>query len=221
MKISAVDTKALLAACKRNSTTVHAAIGAASLLSADCGESTKRVLTSAVDLRRRLDMSNSELVYSVGGFDGSAAFEYDMNDYKYENKEDDMWKLCHSIRNDLVDTIDSGRLLTTYLSSVEGLVEAYTAGFLDGGTFGTVFLSNIGNESYQKKIGPFQWSAFDYIYGQFLPGGAHYHITCSTFDGCLTLNFQYVSPTIPERTATAFVESTMAMLRGALEDCEK
>jgi len=218
-KISAVDTKELLAICKRNSTTVHAAIGAASLLSADCGESTKRVLTSAVDLRRRLDMSNSELVYSVGGFDGSAAFEYDMNDCKYENKEENFWKLCHSIRNDLVDTIDSGRLLTTYLSSIEGLVEAYTSGFLDGGTFGTVFLSNIGNESYQKRIGPFQWSDFDYVYGQFLPGGPHYHITCSTFDGCMTLNFQYVSPTIPESTAVAFVESTMTTLKGVLEEC--
>jgi len=214
-----VDTKEFLMVCKRNNTTVHAAIGAASLLSVDCGESTKRVLTSAVDLRRRVDMSNSELVYSVGGFDGSAAFEYDMKDYKYKyngKKEDDLWKLCHSIRNDLVDTIDSGRLLTTYLSSIEGLVEAYTAGFLDGGTFGTVFLSNIGNESYQKRIGPFQWLDFDYKYGQFLPGGPHYHITCSTFDGCMTLNFHYVSPTIPESTATAFVESTMATLRGVM-----
>jgi len=219
-KLSVVDTKALLAACKRNCTTVHAAIGAACILSADCGESTKRVLTSAVDLRRRLDIPNSELVYSVGGFDGSAAFEYDMNDFSGK-KLDNLWKLCHLIRNDLVDTIDSGRLLTSYLSSVEGLVEAYKGGFLDGGTFGTVFLSNIGNETYEKKIGPFDWTEFNYLYGQFLPGGSHYHITCSTFDDCLTLNFLYVSPTIPESTATAFVESTMTMLRGMTRECDK
>ena len=208
-KFSATDTKVFLAACKRNNTTAHAAIGAASLMSANCGESTNRVLTSAVDLRRRLDIPKSELIYSVGGFDGSAAFEYDMNDYK---KSNGFWKLCHSIRKDLVHSIDSGRLLTTYMSSVEGLVEAYKAGFLDGGTFGTIFLSNIGNESYQKSMGPFKWLGFDYKYGQFLPGGAHYHITCSTFDGCLTLNFQHVSPTIPENAAIAFVESTIGTL---------
>jgi len=91
-------------------------------------------------------------------------------------------------------------------------VEAYKGGFLDDGVFGTVFLSNIGRETYQKDIGPFKWLDFDYLYGQFLPGGPHYHITCSTFAGHLNLNFQYVSPTIPDNEANSFVDSTMALL---------
>ena len=213
-RFSADETKALLAVCKKNGTTMHAVLGAASLLSADCGDSTRRVLTSAVDLRRRLDMPEDVMVYSVGGFDGSAAFEYNLENYgNYKDGALDIWKLSHSIREDIVDTVDSGRLLSTYLSSVEGLVDAYKAGFLDGGCFGTVFLSNVGNESYEKEIGSFRWTEFDYVYGQFLPGGPHYHITCSTFDGCLTLNFQYVSPTIADSDAHAFARSTISLLK--------
>ena len=206
-KLSGADTRALLASCRKNGTTVHAAIGAASLLSADCGGSDRKVLTSAVDLRRRIGMPNSSLVYSVGGFDGSAAFEYNV-----DSEKEDFWGLARKIRGDLAESIDSGRLLSTYLSSVEGLVGAYKGGFLDGGTFGTVFLSNIGNEAYEKDIGPFRWTDFDYLYGQFLPGGPHYHITASTFNGSLTLNFLYVSPTIPDTAASVFVDSTMAAL---------
>ncbi|KAK1742233.1 hypothetical protein QTG54_006798 [Skeletonema marinoi] len=144
-KLSQDETKSLLVACRARDTTVHACIAAAALLSADCGESNKRVLTSAVDLRRRLQMRTDELVYAVGGFDGSAGFEYDLDEVG------DFWSLCQAIRSDLVGTIDSGRLLTTYLSSIEGLVGAYKAGYLDGGCFGTVFLSNIGNEHYQNN----------------------------------------------------------------------
>lgn len=213
-KFTAAETKALLEACKRHNSTVHAAIGAASLLAADCGESTKRVLTSAVDMRRRLGQPTSELVYSVGGFDGSAAFEYDISEYKAVN--DGFWMLSQLIREDIVESIDSGRLLSTYTTVVEGLVGAYKAGYLDGGCFGTVFLSNIGNESYVKNIGANRWCDFEYIYGQFLPGGAHYHITCSTFDDCLTLNFQYVFPTIAESSAVAFVDATVEKLTSGI-----
>lgn len=161
-------------------------------------------------MRRRLGQPTSELVYSVGGFDGSAAFEYDISEYKAVN--DGFWMLSQLIREDIVESIDSGRLLSTYTTVVEGLVGAYKAGYLDGGCFGTVFLSNIGNESYVKSIGANRWCDFEYIYGQFLPGGAHYHITCSTFDDCLTLNFQYVFPTIAESSAVAFVDATVEKL---------
>ncbi|KAL7453349.1 hypothetical protein ACHAWC_005021 [Mediolabrus comicus] len=207
VKLSKDETDALLAACRDQHTTVHSAIGAASLLAADCGDSRKRVLTSAVDLRRRLQMPTGELVYSVGGFDGSAGFEYDLDEVG------EFWSLCQAIRSDIVDSIDSGRLLTTYVSSIEGMVGAYKAGYLDGGCFGTVFLSNIGNEHYQKQHGDLHWLEFDYIYGQFLPGGPHYHITCGTFDGKLTLNFQCVQPTIPMSEAKAFVDSTVNLLK--------
>eukprot|EP00985_Skeletonema_marinoi_P006878 scaffold3011_cov130-Skeletonema_marinoi.AAC.3 len=210
-KLSQDETKSLLVACRARDTTVHACIAAAALLSADCGESNKRVLTSAVDLRRRLQMRTDELVYAVGGFDGSAGFEYDLDEVG------DFWSLCQAIRSDLVGTIDSGRLLTTYLSSIEGLVGAYKAGYLDGGCFGTVFLSNIGNEHYQKQLGELRWKEFDYIYGQFLPGGPHYHITCSTFDGRLTLNFQCVSPTISVTDARKFANTTVKLMMENIE----
>eukprot|EP00956_Cyclotella_meneghiniana_P045920 scaffold390798_cov232-Cyclotella_meneghiniana.AAC.1 len=157
-KLSKDKTTALLVACRAKATTMHACIAAAALLAADCGESRKRVLTSAVDLRRRLQMRTDELVYAVGGFDGSAGFEYDLD------KIGDFWSLCKAIRSDLVDSIDSGRLLTTYLSSIEGLVGAYKAGYLDGGCFGTVFLSNIGNENFQKQLGELRWKDFNYTY---------------------------------------------------------
>jgi len=206
VKLSKEETGALLSVCKNRGTTVHAAIGAAALLSADCGESRMRVLTSAVDLRRRLQMRTDELVYSVGGFDGSAGFEYNLDVFG------EFWDLCHAIKSDLVDTIDSGRLLTTYSSCIEGLVGAYKAGYLVGGCFGTVFLSNIGNEAYEKQFGDLRWMEFDYIYGQFLPGGPHYHITCSTFDKKMTLNFQYVQPTIPTSVAEAFANATVKVL---------
>jgi hypothetical protein len=106
-----------------------------------------------------------------------------------------------------VESIDSGRLLSTYTESVDGLVDAYKAGYLEGGTFGTVFLSNVGNENYTKNIGPLRWSEFEYIYGQFIPGGAHFHITASTFDGSLALNAMFVSSMVPEHVAHAFVEA--------------
>ncbi len=205
-KLSEDETTALLVACRANATTMHACIAAAALLAADCGESRKRVLTSAVDLRRRLQMRTDELVYAVGGFDGSAGFEYDLD------KIGDFWSLCKAIRSDLVDSIGSGRLLTTYLSSIEGLVGAYKAGYLDGGCFGTVFLSNIGNENFQKQLGDLRWKAFDYVYGQFLPGGPHYHITSSTFDGHLTLNFQCVNPTISVVEAREFANTTVKLM---------
>jgi hypothetical protein len=206
LKLSKDETTALVGACRARNTTVHAGIAAAALLAADCGESRKRVLTSAVDLRRRLQMPTDELVYAVGGFDGSAGFEYDLDDIG------DYWNLSKAIRSDLVDTIDSGRLFTTYLSSIEGLVGAYKAGYLDGGCFGTVFLSNIGNEHYKKQIGNMCWKDFDYIYGQFLPGGPHYHITCSTFDGHLTLNFQFVKPIISVKEARDFANTTVKLI---------
>ena len=190
---------------------MHECIAAAALLAAGCGESKKRVLTSAVDLRRRLQMRTDELVYAVGGFDGSAVFEYDLDEVG------DFWSLCQGIRSDLVDTINSGRLLTTYLSSIEGLVGAYKAVYLDKGCFGTVFLSNIGNEHYQKQFGELRWKEFDYVYGQFLPGGPHYHITCSMFDGNLTLNFQCVSPTIPVSEARKFANKTVKLMMENIE----
>lgn len=214
-KLSKVETDALVLACRARNTTVHACIGAAALFAADCGESKKRVLTSAVDLRRRLQMRTDELVYAVGGFDGSAGFEYDLDEVG------DFWSLCQTIRSDLVDTIESGRLLTTYLSSIEGLVGAYKAGYLDRGCFGTVFLSNIGNEHYQKQLGELRWKEHDYIYGQFLPGGPHYHITCSTFDGHLTLNFQCVNPTIPMSEAKAFANTTVKLMMENIECYQK
>lgn len=214
-KLSKDETSALVVACRARDTTAHACIAAAALLAADCGESRKRVLTSAVDLRRRLQMRTDELVYAVGGFDGSAGFEYNLDEVG------DFWSLCKAIRSDLVDTIDSGRLLTTYLSSIEGLVGAYKAGYLDGGCFGTVFLSNIGNENYQKQIGDMCWKDFDYIYGQFLPGGPHYHITCNTFDGHLTLNFQCVTPTISVSEARDFANMTLKVMMENVERNQK
>ncbi len=210
-KLSADETTALLVACRAKATTMHACISAAALLAADCGESRKRVLTSAVDLRRRLQMRTDELVYAVGGFDGSAGFEYDLDEIG------DFWSLCKAIRSDLVDSIDSGRLLTTYLSSIEDLVGAYKAGYLDGGCFGTVFLSNIGNENFQKQLGEMRWKEFDYMYGQFLPGGPHYHITSSTFDGHLTLNFQCVNPTISVAEAREFASTTVKLMLENIE----
>jgi len=214
-KFSEDETAALLVSCRARATTMHAYIAAAALLAADCGESRKRVLTSAVDLRRRLQMRTDELVYAVGGFDGSAGFEYDLDEIG------DFWSLCKAIRSDIVDTIDSGRLLTTYLSSIEGLVGAYKAGYLDGGCFGTIFLSNIGNEHYQKQLGELCWKEFDYIYGQFLPGGPHYHITCSTFDGHLTLNFQCVNPTISVSEAREFANTTVKLMLENIEFDQK
>mmetsp|Transcript_2811 Transcript_2811/g.4298 ORF Transcript_2811/g.4298 Transcript_2811/m.4298 type:complete len:469 (-) Transcript_2811:192-1598(-) len=210
-KLSGDETAALLVACRARATTMHACIAAAALLAADCGESRKRVLTSAVDLRRRLQMRTDELVYAVGGFDGSAGFEYDLDEIG------DFWSLCKAIRSDLVYSIDSGRLLTTYLSSIEGLVGAYKAGYLDGGCFGTVFLSNIGNENFQKQLGELRWKEFDYMYGQFLPGGPHYHITSSTFDGHLTLNFQCVNPTISVSEAREFANTTVKLMLENIE----
>ncbi len=210
-KLSEDETAALLVACRTRATTMHACIAAAALLAADCGESRKRVLTSAVDLRRRLQMRTDELVYAVGGFDGSAGFEYDLDEIG------DFWSLCKAIRSDLVYSIDSGRLLTTYLSSIEGLVGAYKAGYLDGGCFGTVFLSNIGNENFQKQLGGLRWKEFDYMYGQFLPGGPHYHITSSTFDGHLTLNFQCVNPTISVSEAREFANTTVKLMLENIE----
>jgi len=213
-KFSEDETAALLVSCRARATTMHAYIAAAALLAADCGESRKRVLTSAVDLRRRLQMRTDELVYAVGGFDGSAGFEYDLDEIG------DFWSLCKAIRSDIVDTIDSGRLLTTYLSSIEGLVGAYKAEYLDGGCFGTI-LSNIGNEHYQKQLGELCWKEFDYIYGQFLPGGPHYHITCSTFDGHLTLNFQCVNPTISVSEAREFANTTVKLMLENIEFDQK
>lgn len=83
-------------------------------------------------------------------------------------------------------------------------MSSYKAGYLEGGTFGTIFLSKIGNEAYKKSAGPMRWREFEYIYGQFLPGGPHYNITSNTFDGCLFLNCLYVNEVIPEDTAQAF-----------------
>ena len=57
------------------------------------------------------------------------------------------------------------------------------------------------------------WREFDYSYGQFLPGGAHYHVTASTFDGVLLLNFLYVCPTISDEAARLFADATVGTLR--------
>ena len=198
-KFSAKKTRKMLDACKKNGTTMHGLISAAALIAtSECGKAAKRVLCSAVDLRRRVQLKKSELVYAVGGFDGSAAFEYDID------ADIDIWELARQVRSDIIDSVDSGRLFTTYLESIEGLLSAYKAGYLEGGTFGTIFLSNIGNENYKKSAGPMRWREFEYIYGQFLPGGPHYHITSNTFDGCLFLNCLYVNEVIPEDTAQAF-----------------
>lgn len=207
-RLTATETRALAAACARNDTTVHAALGAAALINADTGTS-RRVLTSAVDLRRRVGMPENLLCYAVGGFDGSASFEYDV----CTAAKDVAWDLARSVRADLVDSINSGRLLTTYQAEVQGLVDALGTGHLEGGTFGTVFLSNVGREAYQKKLGSLSWREFDYSYGQFLPGGAHYHLAVSTFDGVLLLNFLYVCPTIPDEAARLFADATMGTLR--------
>jgi len=200
------QTQQFQIACKVNKTTMHGLIGAASLIAVNCGTSTKRVLCSAVDLRRRVGLSPSDLLYAVGGFDGSAAFEYEVD----ANIE--LWALARKVRCDIVESIDSGRLLSTYTESVDGLVDAYKAGYLEGGTFGTVFLSNVGNENYTKNIGPLRWSEFEYIYGQFIPGGPHFHITASTFDGSLALNVMFVSSVVPEHVAHAFVEAVVGIL---------
>ncbi len=210
VRLTAEETRALATACARHATTVHAALGAAALVNADSGTA-RRVLTSAVDLRRRVGLPESLLCYAVGGFDGSASFEYDTS--AAAATADGMWDLARSVRADIVDSIDSGRLLTTYQEGVQGLVQAYRAGQLEGGTFGTVFLSNVGREAYAKELGPLSWREFDYSYGQFLPGGAHYHVTASTFDGVLLLNFLYVCPTISDEAARLFADATVGTLR--------
>ena len=80
IKLSESETAVMLSACRDRNTTVHAAIGTAALLVvANCGESRKGVLTTTDDLHQILWMQADEQVYSVGGFDGCTAFEYNID----------------------------------------------------------------------------------------------------------------------------------------------
>ncbi len=205
-------TQKLVAACRKNNTTVHAALCASILLSVfheiNPDKSIIMNCSSSVDLRRRLKpvLENEHL----------GEYASVLETYHTVGKDTDFWKLAQNVKKEIEQELKTNNLFSVLL-----VAKKIVKSFFDTKNiykkWSTVEVINAGKIEFPKNYGNFMLEDINLC----SPIGAFnnvFSIAIVTYNKKMLINFQGSTPYLSEETVERLSNNTLSHLFSSLSE---